>query len=488
MNGNYIDAPRESVGDEDVAGDTGRRMRVLLGRVALLVLFAASAIPAYRSHLRTLGYDCRAYIGAAYRLEDGKTPYTPGGFEISIRDSAGGAAERLYFPPFLYHPLVARAFHRILRATEFNWMRALELTNLAGWFFLSCGLVSLCVAVGAGPGVAGLILLGAWLLPGIRFPLLFGNLGPVMAGLVLGGGAALLCGRPLTAASFLAAASLFKPPVTLILLVLALFWRPEESRRAERIRFLIGWPVIYLVMTLLAAPFTGEGGFLQYLGMLRTMGGQAWCISWADASGGSFVLRWVSPWMPEYHEMAVHGKYTVEASTGRWAHPGLQAMNAVNLVAILCFFLVLRARREVLRIRPLTLLALAVVIGFIAQPVNWPHNYGMLLLVPAAVRTEGRGAGSSWRGRLRLAGSLLFPTILLIPLMPALQARGYFRPVPLPEEPTPVLLAEWNMARAIDSIPFLCLLGLVAVLLPAACKGAETGMDTPQDEGVGHAN
>lgn len=456
--------------DADDRKEAGRwNLRVMTGRATLLLLFAASAFPAYRAHLRTQGYDSKAYIGAAYRLDDGKSPYTPGGFELVIRDSAGGTAERLYFPPFLYHPLVAVGCHAVMRVTGFNWMRALELTNFACWFVLSCGLVALCVAAGAGPVAAGLLLLGVWLLPGIRFPLLFGNLGPVMAGLVLAGSAALLRGRPLVAASFLAAASLFKPPVTLILLVLALFWRPGESRRGERVRLLVAWPVIYLLLTLAAVPFGGAGGFLRYLGMLRTMGGQAWCISWADASAGSLALRWASPWTPDYHAMVVWGKATVEASTGRWAHPGLQAMNSVNLAAILLFFVALRSRRAELRRRPLTLLALAVVVGFIAQPVNWPHNYGMLLCAPVALWTEGRGARDGWRARLRLACSVLFPTLLLIPLMPFLQARGFFRENPiLPEEPTPALLSEWNIVRALDSIPALCLIALAVVLLPAA--------------------
>lgn len=457
-------------------------------RLAVLLLgIFVSAIPSFRTAVRCNGFDVRAYIGAAYALEQDRPLYTG---RVVVRKMRVGTGEirEMNFPPFLYHPAVAMAYQGMLRLSDFRWTPVIHATNLAGFALFSLGLIALLLAAGLPPWVAGLAQAVFWWCPMAPFPLALGNIGPVVSGATLLGAAALLRRRFALAGALFGCVILFKPAAGLILVALAGAWRPRPAR--PLVELLLAWISVQVAAVALVASGPGLATLSDYGTNLRHMGANAWTMAYYDGSIGASLLRSISPWRPAYHEMVVHAWNANEAILGQWLHEDLRIMQAANGIGLVAFASVVFLRRRDLAGEPVLLAGLAVVAGFLFQPANWPHNYGMLLIVPAGIlhlRTRSMGAiegsiPSEPRPdrllRLAVAASVLI-LLMMSPILRLVRLEPIRPPRERTEEPLPAELVQWHFARIAASLPAIWLPGLAATLFLAAGSRREEEMAPP---------
>lgn len=438
------------------------------------ILIALAAVPPTLALRRAHGFDARAYFGAAVLLARGESPYTDAGF----RHPAGAPeSASTYLPPFLYHPALAVASRRLSEATGGDFRHFARIAGAGGALVLLIGAAGLGLALGVPPHRVGIALvLYHWNFVSPA-PVTFGNLGPAMAGLILLGAAGLVRGSPLLAGCALGGASLFKPATWLVAVALAALWRPE--RRSDKPRLALAWFGVYLAATFVALPLAGRDSFGEYLEMFRRMGSRVWSMAASDASLGATFLRAISAWTPPYHEMTVFGLNQVAASLG-WLHEDVRWMQAVNAIGLGGMaWIVLRRRRD-LGAEPVAAMALATIAGFLFQPGNWPHNYGALLLAPAAIRSLATGSeragdaeflrASNRRllGSAALLAGMMWPPIILCVDFGVIETRE------LGLDPGFRDLLLWHVARIVNCLPTLWLGGLALLVLRQAEESARS--------------
>lgn len=447
---------------------------------------AVSTIPAIRDARKCQGFDARAYIGAGLNVDRGKPIYSDEGFTLKFKNAAGESGEA-YMPPFLYHPAIAWAYQGLLRASGSVWSTVVRVTNIADYLFLSAGVIALLFAIGWPEWKVGLAQAALWWTLMFPFPLLFGNVGPVMAGLSLLGAAALARGRPVPAGIAFGLAALFKPTMWLIAAALMLVWRPATRR--EKAALFAAWFGLFLLATLALAAGPGIGSMGDYVAMLARTGKRAWCLAYYDASLGATVLRAITPWRADYHDMVVYGFNPVAASVGKWRHENLALMQGVNVAGLLAMAAVVAWRRKDLEKEPLALAGLAAVAGFLFQPANWPHNYGMIAMAPAAVffMLRDRGGATDAEGARRIRRmaweSAILYLLILWPIMHALIFWSIWTPGQTPAEPGPSELTRWHIARMLDSLPTLWLMGIAGLVFGAAYQSSVVSRQSPESSG-----